>query len=169
MSLQGPLDWLATLLGINAVQNAGASVPNSPGRRTLNLIGATIQDNPTNGSTDVTFPTASTTPVPGSTLSTSTTLTSPQNNATYLISTSTASVVITIAGTPADGVVLTFIDATQLWATHLFGFQPQAGAYVRNPENVAGADTTGQINVGAVAGESFSIKWFAGIGKWLPI
>jgi hypothetical protein len=134
-------------------------------------ITVVVTDNPTLESTDVAISGGSggASPVPGSTISTSETLTSPASNATYLIETSSGPVVVTIAGTPFDGVELSFIDASQEWSTHRFGFQPQAGAYVRNPENVAAADTTGQINVGDVSGESFTLKWFASISKWLPL
>ena len=93
---------------------------------------------------------------------------SPSVNATYAISTSSASVVATITGTPVDGVELGFVDVTKLWPTHLFGFQCQGGAASRNPESLASPDTSSQINVGLVAGEMFVMKWYASPGLWIP-
>ena len=162
-------DWLSLLLGINTVQNGGVTVPNSPGRFILNFIGAVVADNPSNNSTDITFPTASAVPVPSVAMSANTTLTSPAVNATYSVNTTTSSITVTIAGVPVDGVELTFVDESQMWPTHRFGFQCQAAATTRNPENVAGADTSGAVSVGNVAGESFTLKWFQGVSKWLPV
>jgi hypothetical protein len=107
--------------------------------------------------------TGMTTPV-----STSQTLASPSYNATYGVTTSSSSITFTVTGIPVDGVALTFVDVSQNWPTHNLIFAAQSGATVRNPENVAGTDSS-SISVGDVAGESFTLKWFAGANKWLPI
>jgi hypothetical protein len=58
-----PEDWQLFIQGYNAVQNNGVPVTGSPGERVLNIIGAeSIDDNPSNGSTDITLPTASNAP-----------------------------------------------------------------------------------------------------------
>ncbi len=63
MSNLAPADWLSLVLGYNVAQNDGVAVPNSPGRRVLNFLNpASIVDNPSNGSTDITFPSSDTSP-----------------------------------------------------------------------------------------------------------
>jgi len=166
--MSGPIDWLATLLGFNATNQSGVPVALPIGTRILNFIGATVAYNSTTGAVDVTFPTASNTPQAAVAKSSSFSVDSPAVNMTFAISTSSAPVVSTITGTPVDGVELTYVDVTKLWPTYKLGFQCQAGATSRNPENLEAADTSSQVNVGNVAGECFTIKWYADSGKWIP-
>ena len=104
-------------------------------------------------------------PVPSILVTTSTTLTAPATNQVYLVQ-SAAAITVTITGTPVDGVELTFIDDTRNWPTYAFGFVAQAGASVRDPQNLGTTDGS-SVSITQLAGGAVTLKWNAGVSDWL--
>jgi hypothetical protein len=154
------MSWLdAFFTGVTGVAAGGVLLPLQPVINFAN--GLTVSQS--NGMTTVTAGDGS--PVAGTVVSSTTTITSPSTNASYLMR---AGASLTIAGTPVDGVVISVTDYDKVWQSQPFTWTGQSGSLTRNPENLAASDSLSVV-LSAVNGESATWKWYAALGKWLPL
>lgn len=96
-------------------------------------------------------------------------ITSPTQNSYWPTNLSAASQVL-IEGTPTDGVEITVVDSGKTWGTHALTFISQNPGLVRDPGNLAAADT--EYKTLTLTGASVTFKWFgaaSGLNLWLPI